>query len=127
MQTTGQAAQKITDTYAAAWSRGLNTPADLNQVLANARESADVKSGRESIHKDLTDIEISLRAIHQQRTPEDAFAAAARAYELLARLAAYVDLPTGTLQTFNQTTGELSNELSGAIARARAYLPENSK
>lgn len=122
--TTAALAEGVTGQTSAVWSSAIRDQSDFNLALQTYRDSKPYKEAIAALDKERNDAERRVRLSQTTLTlPAPALASMMASYECMSRLVAYAKAPTGSLQSFNQETGRVSNECAAAIATARAFIP----
>ncbi len=122
MLAAGATAESVTGGYSTVWSRAIQSGSDFNVELASHRTSPEVKAEIDKLDQQFASLEVSIRQFHADGGPDTVFQQIGDAYELLARFRMLANSPSGSLQSFNATVGELSNRTVGAVSRLRLYL-----
>lgn len=124
MEDAGALATSLIGEWSSTWSDAIqHGDRDFNGALQALRAKATTQSAIARLNATRGEADQRVRQFLQQPTTAGTRDALVTAYGHLARLCVYAVSPTGSLQGFNQATGEAENAFAASVLTARVLLP----
>jgi hypothetical protein len=114
--------ETMIDRWSSAWSTAIEERENVTMALVRTRTEKPMSDDLEAIAKDMKAFSARIHNIHARWTmPQHADNTLMGVFECVSRLYLFASSPTGSMMSFNQSTGNLKNECAAKSMTARAW------